>query len=60
MEVFSPPRICPVARLLGVADQGSLDLSTGWDFRRFRDRLLARELVRSRGPGALFLEPPCR
>eukprot|EP00959_Pyramimonas_sp_CCMP1952_P380991 7982629-Pyramimonas_sp.AAC.1 len=60
MEVFSPPRICPAARRLGVADQGSLDLSTGWDFRLSKDRRLAKDLIRSRRPGVLFLEPPCR
>ena len=59
LEVFSPPRIAPCSEKLGLQSVGSLDLRTGWDFRKEEDRKKAKALVRREQPWMVFLEPPC-
>ena len=50
MELFSEPRVAEEAESWGLKAGGSMDLKTGWDFRRVEDRRKA-EKVRA---GAVF------
>ena len=65
-EVFSPPRVSPVALRAGLKQGFALDLSaddpvTGrkWDFSQAADREAARRLVIKMEPGLLIATPPC-
>ncbi|CAK9116539.1 unnamed protein product, partial [Durusdinium trenchii] len=58
IEVFSPPRFALEGATRGFRVL-SADLSTGWDFRRKRDREDLLTLVRTNPPDLLVLCPPC-
>ncbi len=66
MEIYSPPRVTKEAQRQN--DQRkhppfrvgqAMDLTTGFDFRRPQDRLLALRRVRRFRPALLILCPPC-
>eukprot|EP00959_Pyramimonas_sp_CCMP1952_P383236 8030390-Pyramimonas_sp.AAC.1 len=59
LEVFSPPRVAPLLEEAGLRTLGSLDLATGWDFRKNSDHDRAMGLVRTKKPWVIFLGPPC-
>ena len=61
MEVFSTPRLVPVAAARGLLAQHSLDKDSpaAWQADCAADRERARELVRSCRPYMLMLSPEC-
>ena len=60
LELYSPPRVLPMAaKLVGAKGIFSLDIETGWDFRRAELRSLSLELLSSCKVQMLFLSPPC-
>ena len=58
-EAFSPPRVTEEAKKFGLAAGEAMDLSTGWDFTRERDRQRARQYVEEHMPRLLIGSPPC-
>ena len=58
-EVFSVPRVVPIAERNGMKGMQSFDIHTGWDFLQSDHRKRCRELVASRKPMALVVSPPC-
>ena len=58
-EVYSPPRIVPIAANAGLGEGFSLDLDTGWDFDKPSDRAKAKQMVTDRRPLLLVLSPMC-
>ena len=59
MEVFSPPRLVPVAAQMGLKATISLDLTTGWDCNSDEDKKKCMVLVRKHQPHLLLVCPPC-
>lgn len=59
MEVFSPPRVVPVAARLGLRASLSLDLLHGHDFMTFSGRSNAIFELQRRRPRMLIVSPPC-
>lgn len=61
-EVFSPPRITPIASRQGfqVTEPAAFDLETGWDFRSGRDRALLWSVLRTQEPDLVVMSPECR
>ncbi len=47
-EVYSPPRIPTMAKRLGMSPGEAMDILTGWDFGKKRDRKRAEEKIRNR------------
>ena len=58
-EVFSMPRVVPVAESKNLVCCGSFDVGTGWDFLKSEHRQLCRERLRKSKPRVLVLSPPC-
>ena len=58
-EVYSPPRVLPVARADGLLGSLSLDILTGWDFNQEHLRNLARDAFVALQILVLILSPPC-
>ena len=59
MEVFSPPRVLPVATAAGLRGNLSVDLETGWDLLDKPVQYAVLQEVRWREPRFLVLSPPC-
>ena len=57
-EVFSPPRMTPVAESMGFVGR-SYDLLNGFDFRKPADRDRVKKELREAPPDLLVLCPPC-
>mgnify|MGYP003333908855 CR=1 FL=1 len=58
-ELYSPPRVLPVARSLGLQGCLSLDIMTGWDFNSEAHRMLSRQLLAKLLVKKAILSPPC-
>lgn len=58
-EVFSMPRIAPVAQRKGLKVLGSFDIGNGWDFRLKEHRQKCRQQIQERKPKVLVVCPPC-
>ena len=58
-ELYSPPRVLPVARGFGQRGCLSLDIMTGWDFNSEADRMLSRRLLVKLDVKHVILSPPC-
>ena len=56
-EYYSPPRVLPVARHMGLRGRLSLDILTGWDFRNTDTQDLSIRLLAQ--VAVLILSPPC-
>ena len=65
-EVYSKPRVVPIASKYGIGPGWSLDLGTEdshgrqWDFEKAESRQRARELIAKTRPLLLILSPECR
>ena len=59
MEVFSPPRLVPVAVRQGLQASISLDKLCGWDANLPESKAHAVRLVREHAPWLLMLSPEC-
>ena len=59
LEVFSPPRLVPVATEMGLKAQISLDLTSGWDCNNAMDRKKGKDLISKHKPHLLLVSPPC-
>ena len=59
MEVFCPPRLCPVFQKLGLCADISVDLSTRWDLSRRPHVSMLKQLVDTLKPHAMLVSPPC-
>ena len=57
-EVFSPPRLAPVARSMGFVAK-SFDLVNGFDFRKAAHRDEVKSELRQNPPDLLLVCPPC-
>ena len=59
VELFSPPRVCPVATTAGLQASLSIDIETGFDLRKVAvQRAVMAELER-RDPKCVVVSPPC-
>ena len=58
-EVFSPPRVCQVAKKMGHVDGGSFDLKSGYDLSRQDHRRKVKRHLRQVNPDLLVICPPC-
>ena len=58
-EFYSPPRVAAMASECGMKPGFSMDLDTGWDFRRAQDRKKALEESKCTEPRVLTGSPPC-
>ena len=58
-EFYSPPRVAAMAVEYGLKPGFSMDLDTGWDFRRAQDRKKALEELLCTEPHVLIGSPPC-
>ena len=64
-EVYSPPRVVPAARAMGLPGGWSLDLTThdaegrAWDFDKSEVRARCRKLVRESRPAVIVGSPMC-
>ncbi len=58
-EVFSMPRVAPVAQKKGLKVLGSFDIGNGWDFRLKERRQRCRQEVHEKKPKVLMICPPC-
>ena len=61
MELFSPPRVSPLAQQLGlrISDQ-VFDLEAGWDVRKVDHRRQFRQAQQDQRPGFLMTSPECK
>ena len=59
MEVFSRPRVVPLAAASGLRARMSLDLMNGWDGLQAGGQQWLFEELASRRPKLLILSPPC-
>ena len=58
-EVFSPPRIVPVAKQQNLRASLSIDLVSGWDLLTPAGQDRAWASIRGKSPLVVILEPPC-
>ncbi len=58
-ELFSPPRIIPYCRALGLRGSLSLDLLTGWDLSSRDVQLEAWRVLQARRPKVVITSAPC-
>ncbi len=58
-EIYSPPRLLPAARRLGLLGSLSLDVLTGWDFRCASARARSLEVFALLGVTFVMTSPPC-
>ena len=59
VELYSEPRIVPVAAARGLRAELSIDLATGFDLNKEEDRQEVREQLQKRKPKLLVACPPC-
>ena len=59
MEVYSPPRLLPQTRALGLRGQISVDILTGWNFMQEEHRIKLLHEIQARRPRFVFLSDPC-
>ncbi len=58
-ELFSPPRIVPVARSRGLRAEHSFDRETGYDLSTAKGKRRADEILDEVRPRVLISSPPC-
>ena len=58
-EVFSMPRVVPLAEKKGLQGVRSYDIGSGWDFLRADHRKQCVEEIRQCKPRVLMVSPPC-
>ena len=58
-EIFSVPRVAPVATRKGLNCGESLDLRNGWNFLDVDHRRQCRDMVIKKKPRVLGVSPPC-
>ena len=58
-EIYSMPRIAPMAQKKGLKVLGSFDIGNGWDFRLKEHRQKCRQQVHEKKPKVLVVCPPC-
>ena len=61
-EVFSMPRVVPMAHMKGMSIGKSYDIGNGWNFlypEHRRHRRLCREEIQKQKPRTLIVSPPC-
>ena len=58
-EVFSVPRICPVAGKKGLHGGKSYDIHGGWDFLNATHRKRCLDELRKEKPRHVHMSPPC-
>ena len=58
-EVSSPPRIAEAAKEVALIPGDSMDLLTGWDFRKSADRRRAIDNIKTQRPFVIVGSPPC-
>ena len=59
LEIYSPPRMVPVAAALGLRANLSIDLNTGWNLSYNDDRLRVMIALKSRRPKMVWTCCPC-
>ena len=59
-EVFSVPRMTPVADRKGLKSMGSFDIENGWDFLRADHRKQFFQELEEKEPEVAVVSPPCR
>ena len=59
MEIYSPPRVVPVAQEMSLRGGISADLGAGWDFNKEDHRVDFVIQVKARRPQVLVLTPAC-
>ncbi len=59
-ELFSPPRVGPVARAAGLKKTSSFDLRNGWDFFCARDRANFWKFLHEERPDLVTMSPECK
>ena len=60
-ELFSPPRVSPVAQRLGLRTSNqTYDLEAGWDVRKVDYRRHFRQFQQEQRPGFLMSSPECK
>ena len=58
-EIFSRPRVTTEARKFGLAAGEAIDLVTGWDLMKTRERKRCMQWIRQNRPQVVILSPPC-
>ena len=58
-EVFSAPRVAPIAKELGLKQGSSIDLMNGFDLTQEKDRRRCWKRLRDEDPDLVVLCPPC-
>ena len=58
-EVFSVPRICPVASMRGLSGGKSYDIQGGWNFLLSEHRSECLKQIRQDEPEHVHVSPPC-
>lgn len=59
VEVFSVPRITPVAHRKGLRSMGSFDIENGWDFLKAENRKRFLQKLDEQKPRVVVVCPPC-
>ena len=61
VEVFSPPRVAPFAKKLGLKVNSKIyDLTSDWDVRKLKDRHEFRQMQRELKPKMIMYSPVCK
>ena len=58
-EIYSPPRVCPHARALGLSPGWSIDLRTGYDLSTNEDQRKVVDMMYRDRPRLIILSPDC-
>ena len=58
-EVFSRPRVTEAAKKFGLSVGEAIDIATGWDLSRKRDRRRCLKWIRQNKPQVIMISPPC-
>ena len=58
-EVFSPPRVVPVAQSEGLRGNWSFDLDTGYDLTLDSSQSAMWEIIETSKPKVVIISPPC-
>ena len=59
LEVYSPPRLVPLAVKRNMRASVSMDLLTGWNFLSMDAKISAVQDIKARRPKVIMLSPPC-
>ena len=59
VELFSPPRLCPVAAAAGLQASLSIDIETGFDLREVAVQAAVMSELERRAPKCVVISPPC-